>query len=75
MKTFKIKAYINDSGTKALAVMGFVLGKDLNAIERKMKKTGLTVDKLPVKRYTEITLFDYDYDEPLDLTEYEGLSR
>ncbi len=61
MQTFKIRAYKGEDGKKSLCINGFVTSKELNAIKRKMEKMRLTVDKLPIKKWVEITLFDYDF--------------
>lgn len=62
MKVFKIKAHKGESGEKCLCIAGFVDGKELNAIKRKMGRLGITVDSLPVKKWVELALFDYDFE-------------
>jgi hypothetical protein len=61
MKTYKIKADKGEDGKRRLCINGLITSVELHAIKRKMEKKHLTVDKLPVKKWVEIDLFDYDF--------------
>lgn len=59
MKTYKIKR----SERNTLVIEGFVLSKELIAIQNKMERLGLKVEDLPIRKWRTINLFDYDFKE------------
>lgn len=63
MRVFQVKATKGENGKKCLTIKGFVTGIDLNAIKKKLAKMGYpTEDKLPIRKWVEVALFDWDYE-------------
>ena len=59
MRTYKIKR----SDRNTLVIDGFVLSKELTAIQKKMERLGLKVEDLPIRKWRTIDIFDYDFKE------------